>query len=218
MPGLGCGAIIAPVLARLESVKGRGTVEVDRSGSYVRVRPATLLTEVVEVLGKSGAAAQPLSAAETAEVLAWETRWYTRENVRELTREEFKVLVRRWSKELKDKGDVTADEERRLVAGLDDAVDSAVETLPTKGTPRTVRPGVRLKPTHWRSSCHARAIGCLKPRWSACAHFSTSRRFGEVLPRSAQVAAGSTRRTQADNEREARRASSRAASYALKYG
>ncbi len=55
--------------------------------------------------------------------------WFSQASVRELSREEYRVLARRWAAELRDSAGFSAEETRLLV----ESFHRAVERLPTEG-------------------------------------------------------------------------------------
>ena len=98
MAGLGCGHKIAPVLARLEATKIDAKVEVDRSGTLVRVSPAERVEDVRATLAGSGIRSETLDRTAAAQSVAETTDWYSRANIRALSKEEFQILARRWTR------------------------------------------------------------------------------------------------------------------------
>ena len=121
------------MLARLQRQKARVTVEFDRSGTLLRVRPARAARRIQAELRASGGKARLLAPAEAATVAARVASWYSQSNVRELTREEFRTLARRWSAENKEATGLTDEQERRLLASLDGAVDAAIDAAGPDG-------------------------------------------------------------------------------------
>jgi hypothetical protein len=121
------------VLARLQRLKPAPTVEFDRSGTLLRLTPASAAKRVQAELRATGAKTRLLTASEAAKATANVGSWYSRSNVRELSREEYRTLARQWSAELKEDAGLSDDQERRLVASFDGAIDEAVATLGPDG-------------------------------------------------------------------------------------
>ena len=108
-------------------------VEVDHSGTLMRVTPGSDAGRVLSALRGSGLKAEELTAADAARALGAATSWYTRANIVELSREEFRTLARRWAAQVVQDAHLTADQERRLVASLDGAMGDALTSMPPEG-------------------------------------------------------------------------------------
>lgn len=104
-------------------------VEVDRSGTLVRITPANAAEEVRAILAKTGMKAELLSFEKAAQAVAGATAWFSRATIRELSREEFRVLGRRWAAEIKQEASLSDDQESKLVESLDRAFDQAVARM-----------------------------------------------------------------------------------------
>ena len=72
------------MLARLAEVTG-GTIEVDRSGTLIRVRPPSLAPRIQELLGRGDSRPELLGREAAASVLASTRTWFSRSTVRELS-------------------------------------------------------------------------------------------------------------------------------------
>lgn len=125
------------MLVRLEEIKEEGTVEVDRSGTLVRIRPPQLAARVQQVLSQSGMKAELLDRRAAEAAVASATAWFSRSNIRELSREEFRILSHRWTAEIKETVTLSDDQQQRLVRSLERAFDNAVKLIPSEqGIPR----------------------------------------------------------------------------------
>lgn len=121
------------MLARLDEMKPPARVEVDHSGTLMRVTPGGDAGRVLAALRGEGLKAGETTAAESARAVATATSWYTRANIVELSREEFRALARRWTAQVVQDAQLTADQERRLVASLDGALGDALSSMPPEG-------------------------------------------------------------------------------------
>jgi phage gp16-like protein len=110
--GLGCGHLIAPVLAQLAKLEPPPAVFFDRTGRLLRVSES--VAAVLAVLSAHGLAVEETDA--TAEV------WYSRANILELSREEFRILARQ-----------TAAGDERVAASIDAAMDEALAAVSIEG-------------------------------------------------------------------------------------
>jgi hypothetical protein len=144
--GLGCGHLIAPVLARLDEMEGAARVEVDRSGTLLRIPSGGGHHRVLAELRKLGIEAQELSA--DAPAIAEATSWYSRANILELSRQEFRLLARRWTAQV---GRLTGEQERMLIASIEDAMDEALRSIPLEG-------GLRPEWTSARENAASRVL------------------------------------------------------------
>lgn len=133
------------MLARLEEMKDKAIVEVDRSGTLIRITPAARAEEVRAVLEKGGTKTELLDRTAAAQAVTTATAWFSRANVRDLSREEFRILSRRWAGELKESAELSEEQHGRLVSSLDRAFDHAVTLIPAEQ-------GIPQDPNVWRKA------------------------------------------------------------------
>ncbi len=122
--------MIAPVLVRMENMKPPIRVEVDHSGTLMRSTPGSDSERVKAELSSAGLDGEELDSDAAAKAVAGATSWYTRANIHELSREEFRTLARRWAARVVENARLTSEQERRLVASLDGAMDEALASIP----------------------------------------------------------------------------------------
>jgi hypothetical protein len=132
-------------LARLEELRAGVTVEVDRSGTLVRVSPADRSGEVLTALAKSGIRSEVLGNDAAARATAGVTNWFSRANIWALSKEEFHILTRRWATEIRRATALTDSEEERLAQSLEAAYDAAIAKIPAES-------GLAPDPTVWRAA------------------------------------------------------------------
>lgn len=133
------------MLARLEEMKDKATVEVDRSGTLIRITPAPRAEDVRALLEKGGTKTELLDRAAAAQAATTATAWFSRANVRDLSREEFRILSRRWAGEFQESAELSEDQQGRLISSLERAFDRAVTLIPTEQ-------GIPQDPTVWRKA------------------------------------------------------------------
>lgn len=121
------------MLARLDEMKPPPRVEVDHSGTWMRVTPGSDAGRVLSDLRGSGLKAEELTQAEAASAIAAATSWYDRATIVELSREEFRTLARRSTGQVVQDAQLTPDQGRRLVGSLDGALGDALASLPPEG-------------------------------------------------------------------------------------
>lgn len=126
-------------------MKPPAKVEVDHSGTLMRVTPGGDAERVVSEIRSEGLKAEELSGDRGAREVAAATSWYSRANIVELSREEFRTLARRWTAQVVQDGQLTPEQERRLVASLDRAMDEALASMPPEGGQRPEWTAAKLK-------------------------------------------------------------------------
>jgi hypothetical protein len=114
----------------MENMKPPIRVEVDRSGTLMRVTPRSDSERAKAELSSAGLDGEELAPDAAAKEVAAATSWYTRANIHELSREEFRTLARRWAAQVVENARLTSEQERRLVASLDGAMDEALASIP----------------------------------------------------------------------------------------
>ncbi len=133
------------MLARLEVLKDHAAVEVDRSGTFVRVQPIAMAARVQQILADAGTPTVLLDQEAADAALASVKAWFSRRNIRELSREEFHILAGRWASEIEQAAKLSNDQEQRLLASLERAIDDAVQLVPPNQ-------GIPGDPTVWRAA------------------------------------------------------------------
>jgi hypothetical protein len=128
--------LIAPVLARLDELKPSPGAEFDRSGGLMRVAPGSDSERLRAVLRGRG-----LKLEETGEDLSAAV-WYSRANIVELSREEFRILARGSAGRVPE---LTSEEQRRLVVSIDGAMDAALALVSVEGGFRPEWTAAKLK-------------------------------------------------------------------------
>jgi len=113
----------------MENMKPPIRVEVDHSGTLMRVTPGSDSERAKAELSRAGLDGEEL-APDAAAKAAGAKAWYTRANIHELSREEFRTLARRWAAQVVENARLTSEQERRLVASLDGAMDEALASIP----------------------------------------------------------------------------------------
>ena len=91
-------------------MKPPARVEVDHSGTLMRVTPGSDGGRVLSELRSAGLKAEELSADTGARAVAAATSWYSRANVVELSREEFRTLARRWTAQVVQDAQLTPEQ------------------------------------------------------------------------------------------------------------
>jgi hypothetical protein len=106
------------VLARIAQLEPAPAVEFDRSGRFMRLSEA--IGAVLSVLRSHG-----VEAEEVAEAAA--TEWYSRANIVELSREEFRILAR------KAAAPIEGPSRERVIASIDAAMSEALTEVSIDG-------------------------------------------------------------------------------------
>ncbi len=144
VPGLGCGHRIAPVLARLEPLAQDIEVEVDRSGTFVRVTPASRAADVVRAIrsGEEEIVVEALEGRAMEEVIVGATAWFSRANIGDLTREEFRLLAQPWADLVRRTIALNGGQVETLAASIEAAIEEVLTLVPLED-------GLPKDPTVW---------------------------------------------------------------------
>jgi hypothetical protein len=136
----------------------------------VRITPATRAEEVRAVLEQGGTKTERLDPTAAAQAVTTATTWFSRANVRELTREEFRVLSRRWAGELEETAELSEEQRARLIRSLERAFDHDVSSMP-------VEQGIPRDPDVWRKakSDAIQIKACWPMRPATCFRVSSGR-------------------------------------------
>ncbi|MGH2811834.1 MAG: hypothetical protein ACRDI1_03875 [Actinomycetota bacterium] len=108
------------MLARLDQELDPTRAAVNREGTLLRLEsvPArgeeTIKERVLSVVAEMGFIAERLSSP-----VSEEARWYSRDEVSELSAEEARVLTERWLAEMIDEGLIGQDDERKVRSALE---------------------------------------------------------------------------------------------------
>src|SRR4051794_10997619 len=112
----------------MEKLKPSVRVAGDHSGSLGRVIPARDSPRVQSELRDAGLEVEELPSHAASTALASATSWYDIATIRDLSREEFHILARRWTAEVEEDAHLTPDQQGKLISSLDAAIGEALDS------------------------------------------------------------------------------------------